>query len=106
MSTTVPVRDVFPYMQECDLLKIDIEGGEWGLLADPRFASTSAKALVMEVHPEARPEGAELEELLSEWRIVQRSPVDGVTELVWAVHRAHEVGQPAFGAGRAAGRKR
>jgi FkbM family methyltransferase len=33
-----------------DLLKLDIEGGEYPLLADPRFAALRPRALVMEWH--------------------------------------------------------
>lgn len=33
-----------------DLLKIDIEGGEYELLADPRFSSLDVRALVIEWH--------------------------------------------------------
>ena len=32
-------RDVLPPMAEADLVKIDIEGGEWPILTDPRFAT-------------------------------------------------------------------
>jgi FkbM family methyltransferase len=53
----VECRDVFPFMAEADLVKIDIEGGEWELLADPRFAEMSAPVLVMEYHPPYAPEG-------------------------------------------------
>lgn len=48
-SVTVPMRDVLPEFADADLIKIDIEGGEWELLADPRFAG--ARAVVMEYHP-------------------------------------------------------
>jgi FkbM family methyltransferase len=47
---TVEVVDVFPTLAGCDLLKIDIEGGEWPILADPRFASLPARAITMEYH--------------------------------------------------------
>jgi FkbM family methyltransferase len=40
LATTVPVIDVMPYLVDCDLLKIDVEGAEWALLADPRFRET------------------------------------------------------------------
>jgi len=48
---SVEVRDAFPLMAAADLLKIDIEGGEWALLADPRFPELGAAALVLEYHP-------------------------------------------------------
>lgn len=49
-TVLVSVVDVMPYLAECDLLKVDIEGAEWDLLADPRFAATSAVAVVLEAH--------------------------------------------------------
>ena len=48
---TVDSRDVFPWLAQADLVKIDIEGAEWELLADPRFAELSPQALVLEYHP-------------------------------------------------------
>jgi FkbM family methyltransferase len=51
----VEVRDVYPALAACDLVKMDVEGAEWELLADPRFAATTALAMVVEVHP--RPGG-------------------------------------------------
>ena len=49
-QTTRPAVDVFPYLDEADLVKIDVQGGEWELLADPRFAS-SRGLVVLEFHP-------------------------------------------------------
>jgi FkbM family methyltransferase len=46
----VPCVDAFALAQAADLVKIDIEGSEWELLADPRLASLPAQALVMEWH--------------------------------------------------------
>ena len=43
--------DVFPHLAEADLVKIDIEGGEWEIICDPRFPQTSARAIVLEYHP-------------------------------------------------------
>jgi hypothetical protein len=48
-------RDVLPLMAEADLVKIDIEGGEWPLLTDPRFADLPTRALVIEYHPAGCP---------------------------------------------------
>ena len=40
----VPVVDVLPELAAADLVKIDIEGAEWPILADPRFRrATSAR---------------------------------------------------------------
>lgn len=38
-----------------DLVKIDIEGSEWEILADPRLAALGAQAIVMEWHEERCP---------------------------------------------------
>ena len=55
-ATTVPAVDVFPYLDDVDLLKIDIEGAEWPLLADSRFATVPASAIALEYHPHNCPE--------------------------------------------------
>lgn len=51
----VPCEDVLPVLAEADLLKLDIEGGEWVILDDPRFAASPPRAVVMEHHPEGCP---------------------------------------------------
>jgi FkbM family methyltransferase len=43
--------DAFASIQEARLVKIDIEGGEWELLRDPRFAELPARVVVVEHHP-------------------------------------------------------
>lgn len=47
----VSARDVFPFFADADLVKIDIEGGEWELLDEHRFADLRAAAVVLEYHP-------------------------------------------------------
>ena len=54
-EVTVRTADVLPALAECDFLKLDIQGGEWPLLTDERFAKLSAVALVLEMHPRAAP---------------------------------------------------
>lgn len=54
-SITVPTVDVFE-IPPCDLLKIDIEGGEWPILTDPRLPSLRARVIVMEWHETGCPE--------------------------------------------------
>lgn len=49
-----PARDVLPLMAEADLVKIDIEGGEWPILADPRFKDIPTPVLVIEYHPDGK----------------------------------------------------
>jgi FkbM family methyltransferase len=51
----VAAEDVLPRIRGADLVKIDIEGGEWALLDDPRFVETEARAVVLEYHPENCP---------------------------------------------------
>lgn len=47
---SVPCVDVFPHMNSCDLVKMDIEGSEWPILADPRFADAKCSIIVVEWH--------------------------------------------------------
>jgi FkbM family methyltransferase len=51
----VAAEDVLPRIRDADLVKIDIEGGEWAILGDARFAETEARAVVLEYHPENCP---------------------------------------------------
>jgi FkbM family methyltransferase len=55
----VPMIDVLPRLTGTDLLKLDIEGGEWAIVGDPRFPSAAPPALVMEYHPHLAPPGNE-----------------------------------------------
>ena len=48
-AITVPVIDLFAE-PSADLLKMDIEGGEWPILSDPRLARLGAQVIVMEWH--------------------------------------------------------
>lgn len=54
-TVTVAVDDVLDDLAAADLLKMDIEGGEWEILADPRFAEAALGCVVMEYHPEGCP---------------------------------------------------
>jgi FkbM family methyltransferase len=49
-TTRVPMIDALPLLAGCDLLKMDIEGGEWPILADPRLADTALRAICLEYH--------------------------------------------------------
>jgi FkbM family methyltransferase len=55
----VSAVDVFPHLQDADLLKIDIEGGEWPLLTDARFRDLSVPAIVLEYHAYNSPQPTE-----------------------------------------------
>jgi FkbM family methyltransferase len=54
-TTSVPGRDTFALLEGIDLLKIDIEGGEWAILADPRFADLSVPVVMLEYHAHGAP---------------------------------------------------
>jgi FkbM family methyltransferase len=49
--------DVFPLLEDVDWLKIDIEGGEWTILADERLQRLEAKVVVLEYHVRNCPTG-------------------------------------------------
>jgi FkbM family methyltransferase len=51
---TVAAVDTFEHADGAALLKMDIEGGEWPILADPRLAQLRA-SIVLEYHPEDCP---------------------------------------------------
>jgi len=55
----VRVQDVLPVVARADLLKMDIEGGEWAILGDPRFAAAPPQAVAMEYHAEGAPAGSD-----------------------------------------------
>lgn len=54
--TQVEVVDAFDLLAGADLVKMDIEGAEWPILQDPRFADLPITALVLEYHPQGSPE--------------------------------------------------
>ena len=51
----VASADVLPVIAGVELLKMDIEGGEWAILSDSRFASDPPEVVVMEHHPQGAP---------------------------------------------------
>jgi FkbM family methyltransferase len=54
-AISVPIADVFPYLQESDLVKMDIEGSEWPILADARLRELDALVVVLEYHQDGCP---------------------------------------------------
>ena len=52
---TIATRDVFPLIAAADLVKMNIEGSEWEVLADERLASTDA-IWIVEYHRIANPD--------------------------------------------------
>ena len=49
------MRDVLALVGAADLVKMDIEGGEWTILGDARFRHAPPRALVLEYHPHLCP---------------------------------------------------
>jgi FkbM family methyltransferase len=52
----VPAVDIFPLAEHAAYLKVDIEGGEWAIVTDPRFTSLQAKVVALEYHDHLCPE--------------------------------------------------
>jgi FkbM family methyltransferase len=51
----VPVLDAYADLERADFVKIDIEGAEWPLVADGRFAVLPATVVAFEYHPYGAP---------------------------------------------------
>jgi FkbM family methyltransferase len=54
-GASVEGRDVFALLDGIDLLKIDIEGAEWPMRADPRWPGLRAPVAMLEYHPHGAP---------------------------------------------------
>jgi FkbM family methyltransferase len=84
----VPVIDVLARIAQADLLKIDIEGGEWAILGDPRFREAPPRAVILEYHPHLCPGAdprAEAESALRAAGLcVQSIAEDGDIGMFWA----------------------
>lgn len=52
---SVPAFDALACLGNVDLLKMDIEGGEWAILDDPRFVAAVPAVTVLEYHPHLCP---------------------------------------------------
>jgi FkbM family methyltransferase len=85
----VPAVDVLPRLPEFDLAKIDIEGGEWALLGDGRFAELAPRALALEFHTHLAPEAADAEGALETagYSIKRRLEFGEGHGLLWALRR-------------------
>jgi FkbM family methyltransferase len=55
-TITVGVVDLFEQDHNVALMKMDIEGGEWSILTDPRMSGLRAGAIVLEWHAAGCPE--------------------------------------------------
>jgi hypothetical protein len=89
-SIEVPVVDILRDTHDVDVMKMDIEGGEWAILGDARFAALGARRLVMEWHthlcPDADPHAAVRRLLESAgYRIALDHPSGSLRNgLIWA----------------------
>jgi FkbM family methyltransferase len=88
----VPCVDVFRLAESADLIKMDIEGSEWNILADPRLASVPARALVMEWHellcPHPDPHAAAREALeRAGFTVIADREDFPEVGMVWAIRR-------------------
>lgn len=54
-ASGIPAVDVLPLRAGIDLIKMDLEGSEWQILMDPRFAQLEARATALEWHRESCP---------------------------------------------------
>jgi FkbM family methyltransferase len=83
----VAAVDVLPRLREFDLAKIDVEGAEWELLADPRFAEAAPPALALEFHTHLAPPGADAEAVLvaAAYSIERRLRFGEGHGLLWAL---------------------
>jgi FkbM family methyltransferase len=89
----VSMRDLFAEDHDVDLLKMDIEGGEWPILADERLATLGARVLVLEWHQRGSPEPdaqrAAVERLTAAGYSVDHAGLDqGAQGVLWASRKA------------------
>jgi FkbM family methyltransferase len=87
----VPAVDLFDLDHAVDLIKIDIEGGEWSLLGDPRLSDLGARTIVLEWHargaPDADAHAAAVGRLQRAGYVIHLDEVDpppAHTGVVWA----------------------
>lgn len=52
---SMPAIDIFTRLSDADLVKMDIEGGEWPILADPRLSDLANVTWVIEFHRSGAP---------------------------------------------------
>ena len=111
-TVEVAGRDSFSLLDGLDLLKIDIEGAEWPMLADPRLAELEVPVVMLEYHPHgapsANPEGDARRALTDAgyetWPM--HGAADG-TGIVWGLKRLiSDCVEPPVGSARRARRAR
>jgi FkbM family methyltransferase len=94
-TISVPALDLFEQINGgVDLIKMDIEGGEWEILADPRLAAMNAKAIRLEWHTQhcpaadARVAAAELLRAGGFDHVVDASHEHEANGVIWAWRQA------------------
>jgi FkbM family methyltransferase len=92
-SGDVEAIDIFPHLTHTDWIKIDIEGGEWPILADHRFRQLAARVVVLEYHARGCPTCDP-----------RRAAEDALGDAGYAVYPG--TAKPLFGAGLLWGIKR
>lgn len=99
---TVRGLDAFSLMDDIDLLKLDIEGGEWPILQDPRLKALTVPVVMLEHHPYGAPgdPARSSEELLAAagYRVERTLEEADGTGIVWGVKGGaanREAGQAA-----------
>jgi FkbM family methyltransferase len=55
-AVEVSAIDVFPLINDCAFVKMDIEGSEWPILLDPRFGRVTPSVFVLEWHQDGCPD--------------------------------------------------
>lgn len=96
-TTTVKAADVLPVMRTADVIKMDIEGGEWSILADTRLGDIPG-VIVVEYHPRGEDDlmpHVDAERLLRRAGFVTHHVpgIDGSRQgLIWA-WREHKIGR-------------
>ena len=55
VAGSIPAVDIFDHLADADFVKMDIEGGEWPILADPRLGGLGATTWVIEFHRAGAP---------------------------------------------------
>jgi FkbM family methyltransferase len=85
-TTEVPTVDLFRLLEGVAWLKLDIEGAEWPLLADPRLAEAGPPLIVLEYHAHLCPE--------SDPRLAATSRLE---ELGYAIQASGATAEPDVG---------
>jgi FkbM family methyltransferase len=90
VSAEVEVLDIVPLLLGADLVKMDIEGGEWAILSDPRLPDLKANVIRLEWHtmlcpqPDAHAEAIKLLRSGGFTRIVDADHEFDVNGVLWA----------------------